>query len=66
MLGKVGEDSFGTAQIESLKESGIDTGFILRDERASTGVGLITLEETGRNRIIIIPGSNLLFTPEEL
>lgn len=66
MLGKVGEDSFGNAQIESLKKSGICTDYIIKDGRASTGVGFITVEETGKNRIIIISGANLLFTPEEL
>ncbi|MDI6600648.1 MAG: ribokinase [Thermoanaerobacteraceae bacterium] len=66
MLGKVGEDSFGDAQIWSLKAAGINTNYIMRDSSASSGVGFITLEDNGKNRIIIIPGVNMLFTPTEL
>lgn len=66
MVGKVGVDSFGDAQIESLKLSNVNTQHILRDGGASTGVGFITLEASGKNRIIIIPGANMLLTPEDI
>lgn len=66
MFGKVGQDSFGDAQIQSLKAAGINTEYIMRDSNAATGVGFITLEDNGKNRIIIIPGVNMLFKPEDL
>lgn len=66
MIGMIGADSFGEAQIQSLKSAGINTAYISRTEKASTGIGFITLEESGKNRIIIVPGANLLYTPEEL
>lgn len=66
MIGKLGNDSFGDAQLQSLTASGINADYVLRDERQSTGIGFITLEESGKNRIIIIPGANMAFTPDDL
>lgn len=66
MTGKVGNDGFGNAQMQSLKSWGINTDYIYKDEKESTGIGFITLEESGKNRIIIIPGANMSFIPDDL
>jgi ribokinase len=66
MLGKVGDDNFGDAQIQSLKEAGVNIDYIMRDPHSSTGIGFITLESNGKNRIIIVPGANMLFSVHEL
>jgi len=66
VIGKLGMDSFGDAQIESMKASGINTGYIMRDAEKSTGIGHITLEDSGKNRIIMVPGANMSYTPEDL
>jgi len=66
MLGKVGKDSFGDAQIKSLKSAGVNTEYIIKDDGDSTGVGFVTLEDNGKNRIIIIPGANMLLKPSDV
>lgn len=66
MIGKLGKDSFGQAHIESLKREGINYDYVLFDDVESSGVGNITLEENGNNRIIVIPGANLKLTPEDI
>lgn len=66
MLGKVGKDSFGDAQIKSLKSAGVNTEYIIKDDGDSTGVGFVTLEDNGKNRIIIIPGANMLLKPTDV
>lgn len=66
MLGKVGEDGFGDAQINSLKSAGVATDYIIKDSGDSTGVGFVTLEGNGKNRIIIIPGANMLLKPLDI
>ncbi|WP_315115828.1 ribokinase [uncultured Clostridium sp.] len=66
MLGKLGKDSFAEAHIDSLKEYGVDHMHVMKDNDESTGVGFITLEDNGRNRIIIIPGANLKLTPSDI
>src|SRR3970282_1925194 len=37
-----------------------------RDAEVSTGAALILLEPTGQNRIIVVSGANLRYTPQEL
>lgn len=66
MVGRVGDDLFGHDQIESLNASGVDTRYIILDSEAPTGVGSITLDTAGNNRIITVPGANLRCTPEDI
>lgn len=66
MAGKVGNDSYGKTFIDILEKEKIDTSLIEKDDKNSTGVGFITSEENGDNRIIVIPGANLEYTKEEL
>jgi len=66
MIGKLGRDSFGEAHIESLKREGVNYENVLFDDVASSGVGHITLEGNGNNRIIVIPGANHKLTPEDI
>lgn len=66
MIGKLGRDSFGKAQIDSLTHEGINCKYVLFDDNESSGVGCITLEENGHNRIVIIPGANLKLTPNDI
>ncbi len=66
MVGRVGNDLFGKDQIESLKASGVDTRYIIMDDEAPTGVGSITLDHSGNNRIIIVPGANMRLSPEDI
>ncbi|KAF0817525.1 MULTISPECIES: ribokinase [unclassified Cytobacillus] len=66
MAGKVGSDPFGDEFIVTLKNEGINTENILCDSKYPTGVGSITLEESGNNRIVVVPGANLHYDLQEL
>jgi len=66
MVGRVGDDLFGLDQIESLGGAGVETRFIVKDSEAPTGVGSITLEESGQNRIVIVPGANMRCRPGDV
>ena len=66
MAGSVGNDLYGEKFIGILEKEGIDSKNVFKKEGTSTGVGFITLEETGDNRIIVVPGANLLFSFEDL
>lgn len=57
MLGCVGDDVFGQALIDSLKEQGVDCERIKVCEGCESGTASITVCE-GDNSIIIIPGAN--------
>lgn len=66
MIGKVGTDEYGDEAIEVLTKEGINTNYILRDSDYPTGVGSVTVEKNGDNRIIVVPGANLNLTVEDL
>lgn len=66
MVGKVGKDEFGDEAISILQREGVNTDYILRDPNHPTGVGSVTLERNGDNRIIVVPGANTAYSPEEL
>lgn len=66
MLGELGKDSFGKDQIASMEENGIDHSHVLFTDEASSGIGNPQLDSQGRNRIVVVPGANFKFTPEQL
>jgi ribokinase len=66
MIGKVGHDVFGDEHLTALKAAGINQQNVFRDATAKTGVGSITLDAQGNNRIIVVPGANMELTIEEL
>lgn len=69
MVGKTGEDDFGSAMIRSLKEAGVDTGHISRTDRASSAIGNVQVEsnrEGNANRIIVVSGANMLIHPQDV
>ncbi|WP_449621978.1 ribokinase [Robertmurraya sp. Marseille-Q9965] len=66
MVGKVGSDNFGDEFLHTLKKENIDTKHIERDLTYPTGVGSITLEENGNNRIVVVPGANRQYLVNDL
>ena len=70
MVGCVGQDFYGEALLRSAKENGVDTAHVRIRSTAPTSTGTIILEEdqTGstQNRIIVVPGANMEWTPEDI
>ncbi len=70
MLGKLGRDANGQEMLRTMKEAGVDTSHVLYDEEKASGCAVIILEQTPgkatKNRIIVIPGSNMTITDEEV
>lgn len=65
MITAVGNDAFGSQQLENFKENGIDTSTILVSDKSS-GVAPIFVDSTSENRIIVIKGANNELTPDKL
>lgn len=63
MVGAVGDDDFGRAQIANLNAAGVNTDSIHRVADAPTGTALIEVDAAGENRIVVVPGANGLLTP---
>lgn len=70
MVGKVGDDLFGRALVDSLRAAGVDVSHILLDRDSYSATGSIQLlRREGRtlnNRIIVAPGANLRLTEDDV
>jgi ribokinase len=66
MIGKVGADQFGEQLLASLQANGVDTGGVQCDRDLPTGMALITIDAHGDNSIVVIPGSNMGLSPQDM
>jgi ribokinase len=66
MLGRVGEDAFGQDLVKNLRDNGVDTSCIKAIPDAPTGSAFITVTPDGENAIVVSPGANRRFGPQEV
>ena len=69
MVGKVGQDAFGDAMLQSVGSSGVNVERVIRSETEPSAVGNVQIEEKDgqtNNRIIVVSGANMAITPEEV
>jgi ribokinase len=66
MIGRVGADDYGHSLKDSLATYGVDISTILTTPGIATGVALIIVEESGENRILLVPGANGKVTTEDI
>ena len=58
LFGRVGDDGYGHTLRAGLDADGIDHSGVQTDTDTTTGVAAITVEATGQNRIVVVPGAN--------
>jgi ribokinase len=66
MLGAVGRDLYGDLLSDSLHRAGVDVASVARDADAPTGMAFITIDASGENEIVIVPGANARIAPYSL
>ncbi|MGH7248092.1 MAG: PfkB family carbohydrate kinase, partial [Pseudomonadota bacterium] len=66
MLGRVGSDDFGRAMRSNLEVAGCDVSGLLTIPDCTSGIALIFVGDTGQNSIIIVPGANDRYSPEDV
>lgn len=66
MLGAIGDDDYGALQLKSLSEAGVEVGGLLKKEGQNTGTAFITVNKSGNNSIVVVPGANSTFRPEDI
>ncbi len=59
MVGRVGDDEFGPALIEGLRDEGVDVSGVYVDPDNSSGIAMILLDAEKQNYIIAVYGANL-------
>ena len=65
MIGKVGNDTFGSQLRSSLEQAGVDVSAVGSVEDSS-GVAVIVVSPEGDNVIVVTPGANAGLRPEDL
>lgn len=65
-IGAIGGDAHGRLVRDELGASGIDTSATLVTDTAPTGAAYITVNGSGENTIVVVPGANALLAPESL
>lgn len=65
MIGRVGNDAFGTQLRKHLASAGVDLSAVMTSEGPS-GIAVIVVAQTGENSIVVVPGANALVTPRDL
>lgn len=70
MIGKLGRDANGEDLIGACSSAGVDTSKVLYDDKVASGCAVIIVQryegEASRNRILVIPGTNMTIKEEEL
>ncbi len=66
MAGRLGQDDFSAALLENLKSSGVGVDWVSRSQGVSTGCAIITVDDTGENSIIVVPGANALVSSHDV
>ncbi len=66
MVGRVGCDAFGKQMVETLNSYGINTDHIHCDDGAGSGMALIVVDKHPENVIVVIPGTNMRITPQDV
>jgi len=65
MVGKVGDDEFGSALKYGLRRAGVDVKAV-GVAPGSSGVALINLGSDGQNSIVVVPGANGKVLPKDV
>ncbi len=66
MVGRIGMDAFGQTLMNNLIAEGIDISNLVTDNRASSGVAMITVDYQGQNSIVVAPGANYHLSPADI
>ena len=66
MIGRVGDDAFGSQLIAGLRDDGVDVSTVAIDRSEPSGAALIVVETGGENTVTVAPGANARLGAEEL
>ncbi|MGW1073766.1 ribokinase [Streptomyces sp. NPDC002537] len=66
LLAKVGDDAFGELLLAGQRAAGAEVRHILVEKGARTGTAMIVVGPDGDNSIVVSPGANSRFSPEDV
>jgi ribokinase len=66
MVSCVGKDAFGEGVLNNFSAEGIDATHVRIDEKRSTGLASIMVDDEAQNCILLVPGANQALTPDDV
>jgi ribokinase len=66
LVARLGHDLFGTQMRQHLEAEGIDSTHVSTDGEQPSGVASITVDDAGRNCILVVAGANGTLTPQDV
>jgi ribokinase len=66
MIGKVGLDRNGEYLVSQLARDGINTDYVFKDSKESTGTAIINVDMQGNNSIVVVAGANMSINKDEI
>jgi ribokinase len=64
LVGAVGDDEFGSAEREALRDEGVNVDRLATVPNVATGTALIVVDRSGENQIAVASGANTAFGSE--
>jgi ribokinase len=65
-VARVGRDPFGDRMLDNFRAEGIATDYVIRDEKRSSGVAIIVVDDSGENSIVVAAGANGALSPADV
>lgn len=65
MIGRVGDDDFGTRLLDHLDRGSVDRHFVTRDPDAGSGMSVALINPQGDYGAVIVSGANLNLDPQD-
>lgn len=65
-IGRMGKDVFRDRLAASMRKDGVLLDRLMIDPELPTGIGVITIDESGQNQIVVASGSNMAVTPADV
>ncbi|MDQ3812587.1 MAG: ribokinase [Armatimonadota bacterium] len=66
LVARLGNDVFSDISCRSFQSAGLGVDYLVRDDKAASGVALIFVDEDGENEIVVAPGANMRLTPRDV
>ena len=66
MIGMVGNDENGAVIKKLFMDEGVDISHVLTTDREPTTIALIEIDETGQNKIVVVPAANFVYSVDDL
>ena len=66
MIGAVGDDAFADRLVENLRVQRVDVSHVMRRAGRASGLAVISVDDSGQNSIMVVPGANGLVTKDDV